>query len=215
MNGTSNIPAPRNEPVLTYAPGTPERAAIKAELKRLGGTVTKIPVIVHGEDIETGKTLRVVSPHRRSHHLADTHQADARALGAAVAAARRAQREWASWRFEDRAAVFLKAADLLAGPWRQRVNAVRTCWAPQSPTKHGRRSCPRCRQRTATPQSAECHCASPHTSTSPPRTSTCSATPWHAQWHRRRGALHPAPRFRILPTAPTGSAPIAAPMSSS
>lgn len=124
MNGTSNIPAPRNEPVLSYAPGTPERAAIKAELKRLGGTVTKIPVIVNGEDIETGKTIRVVSPHRRSHHLADTHQADARALGAAVAAARRAQREWASWRFEDRAAVFLKAADLLAGPWRQRVNAA-------------------------------------------------------------------------------------------
>jgi 1-pyrroline-5-carboxylate dehydrogenase len=124
MNGTSNIPAPRNEPVLTYAPGTPERAAIKAELKQLGGTVTQIPVIVNGEDIETGKTIRVVSPHRRSHHLADTHQADARALGAAVAAARRAQREWASWRFEDRAAVFLKAADLLAGPWRQRVNAA-------------------------------------------------------------------------------------------
>lgn len=124
MNGTSNIPAPRNEPVLSYAPGTPERAAIKAELKRLGGTVTQIPVIVNGEDLETGKTIRVASPHRRAHHLADAHQADARALTAAVAAARRAQREWASWRFEDRAAVFLKAADLLAGPWRQRVNAA-------------------------------------------------------------------------------------------
>jgi len=124
MNGTANIPAPRNEPVLTYAPGTPERAAIKAELKRLGGTVTDIPVIVNGQDIRTGKTVRVVSPHRHAHHLADTHQADARALGAAVAAARRAHRDWASWRFEDRAAVFLKAADLLAGPWRQRVNAA-------------------------------------------------------------------------------------------
>ena len=124
MNGTANIPAPRNEPVLTYAPGTPERAAIKAELKRLGGTVTDIPVIVNGQDIRTGKTVRVVSPHRHAHHLADTHQADARALGAAVAAARRAHRDWSSWRFEDRAAVFLKAADLLAGPWRQRVNAA-------------------------------------------------------------------------------------------
>jgi len=124
MNGTSNIPAPRNEPVLTYAPGTPERAAIKAELKRLGGAVTEIPVIVNGQDIRTGKTVRVVSPHRHSHHLADTHQADARALGAAVAAARRAHRDWASWRFEDRAAVFLKAAELLAGPWRHRVNAA-------------------------------------------------------------------------------------------
>jgi 1-pyrroline-5-carboxylate dehydrogenase len=124
MNGTPTIPAPRNEPVLTYAPGTPERAAIKAELKRLGGRVTEIPVIVNGQDVRTGKTVRVVSPHRHSHHLADTHQADGRALGAAVAAARRAHREWASWRFEDRAAVFLKAAELLAGPWRQRVNAA-------------------------------------------------------------------------------------------
>jgi 1-pyrroline-5-carboxylate dehydrogenase len=124
MNGTPNIPAPRNEPVLTYAPGTPERAAIKAELKRLGGRVTEIPVIVNGQDIRTGKTVRVVSPHRHSQHLADTHQADGRTLGAAVAAARRAHREWASWRFEDRAAVFLKAAELLAGPWRQRVNAA-------------------------------------------------------------------------------------------
>ncbi len=124
MNGTPNIPAPRNEPVLTYAPGTPERAAIKAELKRLGGAVTEIPVIVNGQDIKTGKTVRVVSPHRHSHHLADTHQADSRALGAAVAAARRAHRDWASWRFEDRAAVFLKAAELLAGPWRHRVNAA-------------------------------------------------------------------------------------------
>jgi len=79
---------------------------------------------VNGQDIRTGKTVRVVSPHRHSHHLADTHQADGRALGAAVAAARRAHREWASWRFEDRAAVFLKAAELLAGPWRQRVNAA-------------------------------------------------------------------------------------------
>ncbi len=124
MNGTSNIPAPRNEPVLNYAPGSPERAALKAELKRLGGTVTDIPVIINGEDILTAKTVKVVSPHRHSHHLANTHQADARALTAAIGAARRAQREWASWRFEDRAAVFLKAADLLAGPWRQTLNAA-------------------------------------------------------------------------------------------
>jgi 1-pyrroline-5-carboxylate dehydrogenase len=124
MNGTTNIPAPRNEPVLSYAPGTPERAAIKAELKRMGASVTEIPVIANGEDITIGKTVRVVSPHRHAHHLANTHQADSRALGTAVAAARRAHREWSSWRFEDRAAVFLKAADLLAGPWRQRVNAA-------------------------------------------------------------------------------------------
>jgi 1-pyrroline-5-carboxylate dehydrogenase len=124
MSGTANIPAPVNEPVLAYGPGSPERAAVKAELKRLSGSVTEIPLIVNGQDVRTGKTVRVVSPHRHQHQIASTHQADTRALTAAVGAARRAQREWASWRFEDRAAVFLKAAELLAGPWRQRLNAA-------------------------------------------------------------------------------------------
>jgi len=124
MSGPANIPAPQNEPVLPYGPGSPERAAVKAELKRLGGSVTEIPVIVDGKDLRTGKLVKVVSPHRHQHQLAATHQADARALTAAVGAARRAHREWASWRFEDRAAVFLKAAELLAGPWRQTLNAA-------------------------------------------------------------------------------------------
>jgi len=124
MNGTSNIPTPRNEPVLSYAPGSPERAAVKAELQRLSGMVTEIPVIVNGKEFRSGNTVKVVAPHRRRHQLAMTHQVDARTLNAAVTAARRAQREWSNWRFEDRAAVFLKAAELLAGPWRQTLNAA-------------------------------------------------------------------------------------------
>jgi 1-pyrroline-5-carboxylate dehydrogenase len=123
MNGT-NTPVPHNEPVLAYAPGSPERAAIKAELARLSGEVTEIPVIVDGRDFRTGKLVTVTAPHRHKLKLAETHQADARVLNTAVTAARRAQREWASWRFEDRAAVFLKAAELLAGPWRQTLNAA-------------------------------------------------------------------------------------------
>ncbi len=124
MNGTANIPLPVNDPVRSYAPGSPERAALKAELKRLSGTVTEISSIIDGKRVRTGKTANVVSPHAHRHVLAEAHQADARALNAAVAAARRAHREWASWRFEDRAAVFLRAAELLAGPWRQTVNAA-------------------------------------------------------------------------------------------
>ena len=124
MTGTSNIPSPRNEPVLNYAPGSPERAALKAELKALGSSVTDIPAVINGQDVRGGKTVKVVAPHRHSQHLATTHQADGRAIGNAIAAARRAQREWSRWRFEDRAAVFLRAADLLAGPWRQRLNAA-------------------------------------------------------------------------------------------
>ncbi|MGQ0702805.1 MAG: L-glutamate gamma-semialdehyde dehydrogenase [Gemmatimonadales bacterium] len=124
MSGTANIPIPRNEPVLTYAPGSPERAAIKAELKRLGSEVTEIPVIVNGKEFRSGKTVNVVAPHRHRQLLGKVHQVDARTLTAAVAAARRAHREWSSWKFEDRAAVFLRAAELLAGPWRQTLNAA-------------------------------------------------------------------------------------------
>jgi 1-pyrroline-5-carboxylate dehydrogenase len=124
MNGAPNIPSPRNEPVLNYAPGSPERAALKAELKAMGASVTDIPAVINGQDVRGGKTVKVVAPHRHSQHLATTHQADGRAIGNAIAAARRAHRDWSRWRFEDRAAVFLRAADLLVGPWRQRLNAA-------------------------------------------------------------------------------------------
>jgi 1-pyrroline-5-carboxylate dehydrogenase len=134
MNGTSNIPRPRNEPVLSYAPGSPERAALKAELRRLSATVTEIPAVVGGKDIRGKATAAVVAPHRHRHQLATIFQADARTVAAAVAAAGRAHREWSSWRFEDRAAVFLKAAELLAGPWRQTLNAA--TMLGQSKTAH-------------------------------------------------------------------------------
>ncbi len=124
MNSTANIPVPRNEPVLSYAPGSPERDVLKAELKRLSGTVTEIPVIVGGKEITGRQTIKVVAPHKHRLHLATVHQADARAISGAVAAARRAWRDWSNTRFEDRAAIFLKAAELLAGPRRATVNAA-------------------------------------------------------------------------------------------
>lgn len=124
MSGTFNIPVPRNEPILSYAPGTPERATLKAAIERMGKTVTEIPVVAGDKEYRTGETVAVVSPHRHAHKLAMTHQADATALNDAVAAAKAAHRDWSSWRFEDRAAIFLKAADLLAGPWRAVVNAA-------------------------------------------------------------------------------------------
>jgi 1-pyrroline-5-carboxylate dehydrogenase len=124
MNGTSNIPAPQNDPIRSYAPGSPERAALKAELKRLSSTVTEIPAIIGGKEIRGKASHPVVAPHKHGQVLATVYEADARMLNAAITAARRAQREWASWRFEDRAAVLLKAADLLAGRWRQTLNAA-------------------------------------------------------------------------------------------
>jgi 1-pyrroline-5-carboxylate dehydrogenase len=123
MNAVPNIPAPRNEPILSYAPGSPERAALKAELKRQAGQVVDIPIIVGGREIRTGKTHPVVCPHNHRHVLAQVHEADGRTLSQAVQAAARAWKEWSNWPFEDRAAVFLRAAELLAGPWRQVSNA--------------------------------------------------------------------------------------------
>jgi len=124
VNGTFNIPAPKNEPIFGYAPGSPERAALKAELKRLSSTVTDIPAVIGGEEIRSGKTVKVTAPHRHRLHLANVHQADARSITAAVAAAKRAWRDWSNTRFEDRAAILLKAAELLAGPWRATINAA-------------------------------------------------------------------------------------------
>jgi 1-pyrroline-5-carboxylate dehydrogenase len=124
MSGIANIPAPRNEPVLSHAPGTAPRQALKDALGTVGGEQPEIPVVAGGEELRPGKLNDVVSPHRHRHVLARVHQADGRAIDSAIAAAVEAQRDWARWPFEDRAAVFLKAADLLAGSWRARINAA-------------------------------------------------------------------------------------------
>ncbi|HEU4830337.1 MAG TPA: L-glutamate gamma-semialdehyde dehydrogenase, partial [Gemmatimonadales bacterium] len=124
MSGIANIPVPRNEPVNSYAPGTPARTELKAALKAQGAERVDIPVVVGGEELRSGNVQKVVSPHRHSHVLAETHQADRKAIAGAITAAVEAQKEWSEWRFEDRAAVFLKAADLLAGSWRARINAA-------------------------------------------------------------------------------------------
>jgi 1-pyrroline-5-carboxylate dehydrogenase len=120
----SKIPTPRNEPVLSYAPGAPERTALKAELARQSREAIEIPVVVGGREIRTGRTINVVAPHNHKHVLAKVYQADAALIREAADTAVEAQRAWAAMRFEDRAAVFLKAADLLAGPWRPVVNAA-------------------------------------------------------------------------------------------
>jgi 1-pyrroline-5-carboxylate dehydrogenase len=124
MSGITNIPQPHNEPVLSYAPGTPERAALKSALGSVGNERPEIPVVVGDREIRTGETYNVTSPHCHSRVLATMHQADQAAIDSAVTAAVEAQRDWGQWRFEDRAAVFLRAADLLAGRYRQRLNAA-------------------------------------------------------------------------------------------
>jgi 1-pyrroline-5-carboxylate dehydrogenase len=124
MSGLANIPHPHNEPVLGYAPGSAERMALKGALVSVGGERADIPAVVGGREIRSGTTQDVVSPHCHTRVLATLHQADGATIDAAVRSAVEAQRDWGHWRFEDRAAVFLKAADLLATTARQRLNAA-------------------------------------------------------------------------------------------
>jgi len=122
--GTTRVPAPVNEPNLGYLPGSHERMALKSQLKSIAAERIDIPIVVDGREIRTGRTQHVVMPHNHRHVLADWHAADAQHVHDAIAAAKRASREWANWRWEDRAAVFLRAAELLTTSWRQQVNAA-------------------------------------------------------------------------------------------
>src|SRR3989454_414026 len=134
MNSIPRIPTPVNEPVLSYAPGTPERAELKRTLKELSGRQLEIPLVIGGKDVHTGRTVDVVMPHCHRHVLAKAHQAGPAELQAAIAAAREAWRDWSAWGFEQRAAVFLKAADLLATRYRPIVNGA--TMLGQSKTPH-------------------------------------------------------------------------------
>jgi 1-pyrroline-5-carboxylate dehydrogenase len=124
MSGVWNIPQPHNEPVLNYAPGSSERAALKSALNAVGSRVADIPAMIGGREVRTGETHDVVSPHCHGRVLAKVHQADAANIDAAVKAATESQRDWGHWRFEDRAAVFLRAAEMLATTHRQLLNAA-------------------------------------------------------------------------------------------
>jgi len=124
-NAIYSVPAPINEPVLSYAPGTSERAGIKAELERQAtAPPVKIPVIIGGKEIFEGSKGQCRMPHDHSHILAEFTMAGPSELKAAVDAAMNAKEKWANMPWEHRASIFLKAADLLAGPWRHRINAA-------------------------------------------------------------------------------------------
>jgi 1-pyrroline-5-carboxylate dehydrogenase len=124
FNGVRRVPTPRNEPVRSYAPGSPEKASLKARLASMANERIEIPVVIGGKRIHTGDMGHAVMPHLHSHILADWHKARPGDIDAAIASSLAAQREWASWPWEARAAVFLKAAELLATTHRNTVNAA-------------------------------------------------------------------------------------------
>ncbi len=124
MAGTIRVPSPANEPVFSYAPGTPERAELKAALHEMGGQDFDIPVIIGGREVRTGKTHAIHAPHDHGLRLGVWHEGGAAEARQAIADTLEAQREWASWSWEDRAAVFLRAAEMLSTTWRARLNAA-------------------------------------------------------------------------------------------
>jgi 1-pyrroline-5-carboxylate dehydrogenase len=130
----TRVPAPRNEPVKGYAPGSPERAALAKRLAEMAAERVEIPCIIGGKDVRTGNTGSAVMPHHHSHVLADVHLAGPSEVTAAIEAAAEAWQTWSRWPFEERLAIFLKAAELLAGPWRDTLNAA--TMLGQSKTAH-------------------------------------------------------------------------------
>jgi 1-pyrroline-5-carboxylate dehydrogenase len=132
--GTFRLPPPTNEPVLSYAPGSAERAALRERLNQLQSERIDLPLVIGGKEIRTGDTAEVVMPHRKSHVLADMHQGGPAEVEQAIKAAGEAWHDWSRTPWEERAAVLLRAAELLSGPWRATLNAA--TMLGQSKTAH-------------------------------------------------------------------------------
>lgn len=124
INGIFTIPDPLNEPVLAYAPGSPERARLKAELDRQYAQTLEIPLIIGGQEIRTGKTATAVCPHEHGHVLATYHLAGPAEIQAAIDTALAARRAWGELPWTERAAVFLRMADLITHKYRYILNAA-------------------------------------------------------------------------------------------
>ncbi|HEY6218475.1 MAG TPA: L-glutamate gamma-semialdehyde dehydrogenase [Gemmatimonadaceae bacterium] len=122
--GTRRVPPPVNEPVKSYAPKSAERAEVKARLKTMAGERIDIPLAIGGHDVHTGDTAPSVMPHDHKHVLGVYHKAQATHVTQAIDAALTARADWGNWAWEDRAAVFLRAAELLATTWRSTLNAA-------------------------------------------------------------------------------------------
>jgi 1-pyrroline-5-carboxylate dehydrogenase len=123
-DGTFRVPEPTNEPVHGYAPGSPERATLEATIAAMSGRTVELACVIDGLPVTTGDTFIQRAPHRHDLELAEVHAVSAEEVAHAVDAADAAAYDWAALPFEHRAAVFLRAADLLAGPFRDRINAA-------------------------------------------------------------------------------------------
>jgi 1-pyrroline-5-carboxylate dehydrogenase len=124
FNGNRRVPTPVNEVIKSYAPGSPERATLKDRLRSIAAERVDIPLVIGGKEVRTGELADTVMPHNHRHVLGQWHRATESNVDDAIRAAQKAARDWANWSWEDRAAVFLKAAELLATTWRATLNAA-------------------------------------------------------------------------------------------
>jgi 1-pyrroline-5-carboxylate dehydrogenase len=122
--GIFNVPKAKNEPVRTYAPGSAERASLKAKLAELRSIEVELPMIIGGKEVTTNRRIRIAPPHDIHHTLGYYYQGDASHVQMAIHAAMHAKAKWADMSWQHRAAIFLKAADLLTGPYRDKINAA-------------------------------------------------------------------------------------------
>ncbi|HEY6068124.1 MAG TPA: L-glutamate gamma-semialdehyde dehydrogenase [Gaiellaceae bacterium] len=122
--GLFRPPSPENEPVLSYAPGSPEREELRVRLDQMKSEKIDAPLVIGGEEVRPRETFDSVMPHDKSHVLAKVHKGDARHVDQAIKAAAEAWEDWHRTPWQERAAVFLRAAELLSGPWRATLNAA-------------------------------------------------------------------------------------------
>ena len=122
--GFFEVPIPRNEPVLSYAPGSKERAALKKAIEEGRGKVIDIPMYIGGAEVRSGNKKPLSPPHDHAHILGYFHEGDSGHVEQAIDAAMGAKPLWTNLGWEHRASIFLKAADLLAGPYRYKINAA-------------------------------------------------------------------------------------------
>lgn len=123
-NAIYNVPVAINEPVLNYAPGSPERETLKASLKRMRNQSRDIPMYIDGKEVRSGKKIKISPPHDHQHSVGVFHQGDKTHIQQAIKAALKAKTAWAELDWEQRASIFLKAAELLSGPYRAEINAA-------------------------------------------------------------------------------------------
>jgi len=122
--GFYNVPIPVNEPIKSYAPGSPERLELQLKIQELRAKQVDLPMIINGQEVRSGKKVEMFPPHDLAHRLGCYHQGDKTHVLQAIEAALKARSEWANTPWQHRAALFLKAADLIAGPYRSKINAA-------------------------------------------------------------------------------------------